>query len=254
MCCGFFLRIFGFGSRGVISVKLFGSANFGFLSTFCLANESVLHSLLAPLSVLHFNQLVACLLACFVAADWQFQMFLPFATIRDNPSRPTPTSPTRRGCYLCAASRHSTLLCSTSVSTFKLANLMSCTSCFRPTHAQAIVIWSLAVKLVCNMAHVRGRAGGELGWCEWHGIRLAKQVTRVTRAHFWLFLSTFIFILRALSSVPWGPRVLEKDLPRWLCRNDEKDSQQYRIICQWISFDSGFSNHMEFRILLSSSD
>lgn len=37
LCCGFFFQFFGFGwvqARGVISVKLFGSANFGFLSTF----------------------------------------------------------------------------------------------------------------------------------------------------------------------------------------------------------------------------
>lgn len=86
---------------------------------------------------------------------------------------------------------HSTPLLPMSVSTFKLANLMSCTLCFRPTHAQAIVIWSLAVKLVCNIAHVRGRWRSGQGqgkwqwqWAERDRIRLGKQVTWVTRAPF----------------------------------------------------------------------
>lgn len=69
---------------------------------------------------------------------------------------------------------HATPLLPMSVSTFKLANLMPCTLCFRPTHAQAIVIWSLAVKLVCNIAHVRGRWWGGHG--EASRIRLGKQV------------------------------------------------------------------------------
>lgn len=139
-------------------------------------------------------------------------MFLPFAVIRDKPSR----IPTRRGSYLLPLISPPP----SSVSTFKLANLMSCTLCFRPplthshTHSHTPRQLSFgvgAVKLVCHMAHVRGRCGRGTG-----GIRL----TRVTREH--------IFGYSSRVSRECGSRVLEKDSLSLGSCNDERDSQKYR--------------------------